>query len=200
MRSIARARALPEMSIISAARSTMAIRDLAAHRRAVPGGNAFTAVRAARRRRLFGDCAPPPRPLQKRRRAACWELISPRDIPHTHVSPRPVMFCSAFRASHLHLTKALQPCKKSRNAPTAMGRTRTGPMSGAICAHGVAATKSHCLPFVAGLPPQCGGQSSGWHWRRQDKEGRTRNLQLNGASHAIWQPAKLIRQASRSLK
>ena len=57
------------------------------------------------------------KPAAKYRRAACWELISPRGIPHNHGTPRPALICLAFRASNLHLTRAPQPCKRSRNAP-----------------------------------------------------------------------------------
>ena len=67
------------------------------------------------------------------RRAACWELNSPRGTPHSHGIPRPVMFCAAFRASHLHRTQAQQPFKKSRNAPTGLYRRKTGQASTGIC-------------------------------------------------------------------
>ena len=104
----------------------------------LPSRAPHSAVTHSRRRRdaigSDGDCAPPPHLWQKRRRAARWELISLGDIPRTHGTPRPVLRCSAFRASHLHPTKAPQPCKRSRNAPTDTGSS-LGCLQSAAAAH-----------------------------------------------------------------
>ena len=150
----------------------------------LPSRAPHSAVTHSRRRRdaigSDGDCAPPPHLWQKRRRAARWELISLGDIPRTHGTPRPVLRCSAFRASHLHPTKAPQPCKRSRNAPTGLRRRMAVRTSTGLCSDECVSTRLVGLPLIAGLPPEC------WNAWPVRKVGRTTKRLPKGRTTAAW--------------